>query len=161
MSSNCLAMIPRILKGVFLQLSSGHVSAQSADELKRIIGAWRLVSIETGTLRHNRGSRPIGFLYYDQNGYMAVQIMPSRSRKKFSAGGPTPDEARDALAGYTAYFGTYLVDEKKQLVIHHITGNIRPGDFGTVVRRYEFLSDNSLALSPVESTVRLTWERIE
>lgn len=146
---------------VFLQLFSGHVGAQPADEAKRIIGTWRLVSIDAGTLRHNRGSRPSGFLYYDENGYMAVQIMPSRPRKTFSAGGPTAEEATDALAGYTAYFGTYFVDEKKQIVVHHLTGNIRPGALGSVVRRYQFPSDDSLVLSPVESKAKLTWERIE
>jgi hypothetical protein len=40
---------------------------------------------------------------------MAVQIMPDRDRPKFANSQPTPDEAKSALVGYTAYFGTYTV----------------------------------------------------
>ena len=92
---------------------------------------------------------------------MAVQIMPSRPRRKYTDGSPTPEEARDALLGYTAYFGRYTVQPGGRTVVHHIRGNINPGGLGNVVRRYEFLSDDRLLLSPVESNARLTWERVK
>ena len=144
-----------------LQSLSSCASSQTTGEPKRFNGTWRLVSIATGTVRHNRGERPTGLLYYDDKGYMAVQIMPSRRRSTWSRGGPTPDEAKDALSGYTAYFGTYTVDENQGIVIHHRTGNIRPGAFGKLVRRYEFLSDDTLLLRPAESRTRLIWERVK
>lgn len=38
---------------------------------------------------------------------MAVQVMPDRPRAKFAAAEPTPEEAKAALTGYSAYFGTW------------------------------------------------------
>jgi hypothetical protein len=149
------------LGAALLQSFSTCASGQTTGEPKRFIGTWRLVSITTGTVRHNRGERPTGLLYYDDKGYMAVQIMPSRPRSTWSRGGPTPDEAKDALSGYTAYFGTYTVDESQGVVVHHRTGNIRPGAFGKLVRRYDFLSEDRLLLRPVESSTRLIWDRVK
>ncbi len=151
----------QLLVGAALLQSSGGSNAEATEESKRFIGTWRLVSIATGTVPHNRGGRPTGVLYYDDKGYMAVQIMPSRPRSTWSRGGPTPDEAKDAVSGYTAYFGTYVVDEKQGVVVHQRTGNIRPGAFGKLVRRYQFLSDDRLLLQPVESRSRLIWERVK
>jgi hypothetical protein len=147
--------------GIPGELLGNPVGGQPGDEAKRLVGTWRLVSIATGTVRHNRGERPTGLLHYDDNGYMSVQIMPSRSRSKWSNGGPTPDEAKDSLGGYTAYFGRYTIDENKDLVVHHRMGNIRPGAFGKIVRRYEFLSEDTLLLTPVESKTRLIWARVK
>ena len=131
------------------------------DAAKRLVGTWRLISIAESQLAQYRGDRPVGLIYYDDKGHMAVQIMPSRPRSKYAESLPTPEEARDALLGYTAYFGTYSVDEDRRIVTHHRTGNINPGAFGDFVRRYEFLSDDRVLLSPIESRAGLTWERIK
>jgi hypothetical protein len=100
-------------------------------------------------------------IYYDAKGYMAVQIMPDRPRPKFAAANPTPDEAKAALSGYTAYFGTYSIDERAHTVTHHRTGDIHPGPLGDFVRRYEFTSNDRLILRPVETDSAVTWERIK
>jgi hypothetical protein len=98
---------------------------------------------------------------------MAVQIMPDRARPKWSGapiGGnptPTPNEARAAILGYGAYFGTYTIDERARTVTHHRAGNINPNGLGDFVRRYEFAPDDRLILRPVESTSELIWERIK
>jgi hypothetical protein len=134
--------------------------AETADAAKRLVGTWRLVSITESQLQQYRGEHPTGLLYYDDTGHMAVQIMPSRERPKYADTLPTPEEARDAVLGYTAYFGTYTVDEGNQTVTHHRTGNINPGGLGDFVRRYQFLSEDMLVLMPVESRAGLTWERI-
>ena len=126
----------------------------------RLVGTWRLVSVEGSKLAPYRGERPTGFLCYDASGNMAVQIMPDRKRSRYAGELPTAEEARDALLGYTAYFGTYQVDEKTRTITHHRTGNINPGKFGDFVRRYEFLSDDKIVLMPVESNAGLIWERI-
>ncbi len=133
----------------------------------RFIGNWRLISIVGGTpaLQAAFGPHPTGMIYYDGTGHMAVQIMADRARAKWDVGKePTPDEARDAIAGYAAYFGTYTVDETEQTVTHHRTGDIRLGSLGDFTRRYEFVSDDQIILRPVESeyaTLVLTWERIK
>ena len=132
-----------------------------AGDANRLVGTWRLVSITGSKLDQYRGERPTGFLYYDEKGHMAVQIMPSRKRSAYAGEMPTAEEARDALLGYTAYFGTYSVDEKKRVITHHRMGNVNPGGLGDFVRRYEFLSDDKIVLMPVESSAGLTWERIK
>mgnify|MGYP003580104570 CR=1 FL=1 len=141
----------------------------------RLVGTWSLLSYESSDTESQkyRGPKPVGLLYYDRSGRMAVQISPDRPRRRFTgpqAGiftgpQPTPDEAIDALSGYAAYFGTYTVDERAQTVTHKRAGNINPGGLGDFVRRYEFLSENRVALVPQERTdlraVRLTWERVD
>lgn len=133
-------------------------SPAASDIKKRFIGSWRLVSIE-GTPNANRGERPSGLIYYDATGHMAAQIMPDRPRPTWT-GSPTPEQAREALRGYTAYFGTYTIDERARTVTHHREGSLVPGvvDF---VRRYEFAAGDRLILTPVDSTTRLTWELIK
>jgi hypothetical protein len=141
----------------------------------RLIGTWSLVSYESSDAesRQYRGPKPIGLLYYDRTGHMAVQISPDRMRRRFTgpqAGvftgpQPTPDEALDAISGYAAYFGTYTVDERAQTVAHKRVGNINPGGLGDFVRRYELPTEDRLVLVPQERTdlraVRLTWERLK
>jgi Lipocalin-like domain len=137
-------------------------SAPGSDEAKRFVGTWTLVSIESDRGAEVRGQRPIGVIYYDAAGNMAAQIMPDRPRSKWSAGeSPTPEQAKDAISGYTAYFGTYTVDEKARTVSHHRKGSLTPGAVGVdAVRRYEFASADRLILTPVENPkMRLTWER--
>lgn len=141
----------------------------------RLVGTWTLVSYESSDTESQqyRGTKPVGLLYYDRTGHMAVQISPDRPRRRFTgpqAGvftgpQPTPAEALDAISGYAAYFGTYTVDERAQTVTHKRVGNINPGGVGDFVRRYEFPTDDRLVLVPQERTdlraVRLTWERMK
>jgi hypothetical protein len=143
--------------------ASGQSVSQS-DISKRFFGTWRLVSIESnGQMDPTRGSHPTGMIYYDATGHMAAQIMPDRPRPKYAGPQPTPEEAKTALIGYTAYFGTYSIDEGARIVKHHRMGSVNPGMVGIdAVRRYEFASDDRLILTPVENPkTRLTWERIK
>lgn len=151
-----------LLTLVFVTSLGGQSATQGADA-KRFIGAWRLVSItQNGALDPNRGARPTGLLYYDLTGNMAVQIMPDRVlRRQFAGAQPTPEEAQAALLGYTAYFGTYSVDERAHTVTHHREGNINPGALSDFIRRYEFLAGDRVALMPVENQNRLVWEPIK
>ena len=134
--------------------------SQSADA-KRFLGTWRLVETTTdGKPDPVRGLHPVGLIYYDATGHMAAQIMPEGRRRAFAGTAPTPEEAKAALTGYTAYFGTYSVDERARTVTHHRDANINPGALGPFVRRYEFLPGDRLALTPMENQNRLVWERI-
>ena len=135
--------------------------SQGADG-KRFLGTWRLVETTTdGKPDPNRGLHPVGVIYYDATGHMAAQIMPEGRRRAFAGILPTPEEAHAALRGYTAYFGTYAVDERTQTVTHQRDGNINPGGLGPFVRRYEFLPGDRLVLRPMENQNRLVWERIK
>ena len=120
-----------------------------ARDTARFSGTWRLVSDTT-----------TGIMIYDSLGNMAAQVMPNRVRRKYAAAEPTPEEAKDAITGYLAYFGTYTVDEQGRIVTHHRKGSINPGQVGDdVVRAYVFESNDRLVLTPAGSTNKIVWER--
>jgi hypothetical protein len=130
---------------------------------------YRLVTTETkdekGQWMPNARSTALGYILYDPTGQMAAQIMP-RDRKKYAATPPTPDEARAAIQGYTAYFGTFVVNEAEKYVIHRREGQINPGGDVDLKRFYEFVG-NRLILTPAPANAptqpgnnRLTWERL-
>jgi hypothetical protein len=120
-----------------------------ARDTPRFFGTWRLVSDTT-----------TGIMIYDSLGNMAAQVMPNRARRKYAAAEPTPEEAKDAITGYLAYFGTYTVDEQARTVTHHRKGSINPGQVGDdVVRAYVFEPNDRLVLTPAGSTNKIVWER--
>src|ERR1700722_9747481 len=121
----------------------------AGDDAKRFIGTWRLVSdVSTGVM------------IYDNLGNMAVQVMPMHERPKFAGAQPTPDEAKAAMTGYLAYFGTYTVDMTARTITHHRKGSLNPGQVGDdAVRRYEFAAGDRLVLSPVGTGMQIIWER--
>jgi hypothetical protein len=139
------------------------VSGQSDPEdevVKRFYGAWRYVGATLdGKPPPGRGANPKGIIYYDPSGVMVVQVAPDKERGK-AGSAPTPEEARAALAGYIAYFGTYSVDERAGTVTHHRHGSVQPGDVGDLVRGYEFVGDR-LILRPPGTAYEVIWERIK
>lgn len=143
-----------------------RAQGKSQEELRKpFVGTWRLVTIESGPeSAANRGNRPTGIIMYDAHGLMNVQIMPDRPRPKYT-GAPTPEQALDAMRGYTAYWGTYTIDDKAQTVTHHRQGML---DSGIVdyVRKFELKDGgNRITLTPVSGgttnpPTHLTWERV-
>jgi Lipocalin-like domain len=147
------------------------VTGQSAPSAlkNRFIGTWKLVNIEQ---RNARGeviaptpaapSNRTGYLIYDPAGYMAVSIMPV-GRKKYADAQPTDDEAKAAIAGYAAYFGTFTINEADRSVTHHLQGSLNPG-MAPDQKRFFDLAGNRLTLKPPAAAngnqSRLTWERM-
>src|SRR6202142_853813 len=124
---------------------------------ERLIGAWRLVSLET--VRPNGeviypffGWHPEGLLIYDRSGWMSVQIAsdpkptvpPSDSREGFMAA-PAAEKAR-AIEGYYAYCGMWTVDPSGKTVTHHIRQSLTPGTRGEDALRRLSLDGNRLTL---------------
>jgi hypothetical protein len=136
---------------------AGEAWAQG-DIAKRLIGTWRLVDMVNEKGQPARGPNPTGYIHYDPSGVMSVQIQPDWERPKFSFGKSTPEQAKAALEGYTAYFGTYLIDEQAATVTHRRTGNINPGDMGDFVRKVEFRDNRLILRSETNNTI--TWERV-
>jgi len=127
------------------------------------IGTWRLVSIASSESRLF-GERPVGILIYDADGHVAVHIMRNpRPDISSGPGFPTAKEVQIAYKGYYAYYGTYEVNWEKQTITHHLEGSLRPGDVGKDFTRAYEISDNRLALRPVDDCQArdacLTWER--
>ena len=143
-----------IISVIFLGAGAGSAQApafSAETDTQRFIGSWRAVNPDQ-----------LGIMIYDNVGNMAVQVMPLRERKKFAGAQPTPDEAKDAITGYLAYFGSYTVDEAAHTITHHRKGSVNPGLVGQdAVRRYTFATDDRLILVPVESGNQIIWERFK
>ena len=144
--------------------STANLAAQQksqAELRKAFVGTWRLISITGGNTPAARG-KPTGLIIYDTHGNMAAQIQPDRQRQTYT-GTPTAEQLADRARGYTAYFGTYTIDEKASVVTHHRQGQLDSGavDF---VRKFELTDGgNRIVLTPVGGTgpaSKLTWERV-
>jgi hypothetical protein len=143
----------------------GAGSGKSQVELRKlVVGTWRLISMEGGPPAsiEARGPKPTGLIMYDANGYMAAQIMPDRARPKYT-GVPDPKVAYDMMRGYTAYWGTYTIDEKTKTITHHRQGML---DGGVVdyIRTFELLPPDRIVLTTVNTSnlpIRLVWERVK
>jgi hypothetical protein len=134
---------------------------------ERLPGTWRLVSYERrespdAAWTRRFGDHPKGYIMYDATGHMMVEFEKMPPPAKFASGddwNPTPDEARAALLGYIAYFGTYTVDEAAQAVTHHVEGSLNPSYFGTDQLRPATFEGDRLTLSDGK-TFRVVWERV-
>ena len=156
-----VAVVAIAALGGYWQAAAGQGKSQ-AELRKPFVGSWRLVSIEGGNNPTTRGSKPTGLIIYDAHGNMAAQIQPDRQRPTYT-GTPSPEQMAERMRGYTAYFGTYTIDEKAGTVTHHREGRLDAGavDF---VRKFELTPDgNRITLTPVGGTgtrTHLTWERV-
>lgn len=129
-------------------------------------GAWELASI----VRHaangeelSRNEESTGFIMYDPAGYMGV-VIQGADRQPATGRPATPEDGLAAYRSYTAYFGTFSVDDEAGAVTHHLRASMNPNAAGAdYVRKYEF-SDDTLTLQPPAGadggTVLLTWRKL-
>ena len=142
-----------------------------------LIGAWKLVSIESVFLDGEittewMGPKPTGTLHYLPDGHMSLQFM-SDPRPRFSEGsGGNRDtfekEAVAAYNGYYAYWGRYQLNAETQEIRHHVTGSLRPSEVGrTLVRTVQIDGARLVITTPVSKRRgkdyrnRLTFERMD
>jgi hypothetical protein len=155
-------------------------AAPKQDDLsKRLVGAWRLVSVE-GNPPGLPGyyDRPTGLLIYNSSGRMSAQIVAKANRKPFAPFNQgrisaTSEDKAAAFDSYQAYYGTYTVDAKAGTITHHLEGSLIPGREGiNNVRWFEFRGEDRLLLIPIEdgkggvlgrkdAAYKLLWERIK
>ncbi len=153
-----------------------RAETQQEKVIQKLIGAWRLVSVEgTDATFHLAYDHPTGLIVYDRSGWMSVQIDVKGIRKPFVNGpaGGTIEEKVAAFDNYIAYYGTYTVDLKTQTVTHHLEDSSQPNRRGVNnVRWFEFQGNDRLLLIPREdgkggmierknATYKLLWERIK
>jgi hypothetical protein len=143
---------------------------------KKIVGVWRLVSVE-GVLPGMPGfyDRPTGLMVYDASGTMSVQIANRSARKKFAQGlaAGTAEEKAEAFSTYFSYYGTYTVDAAAGTVTHHVEDSSYPDLRGRKeIRWLEFQGEDRMVLMPLEdgnggtvarkdATYKLVWERVK
>jgi Lipocalin-like domain len=142
---------------------------------KMIVGTWRMVGVETrlvdgsGPATLPRGKQPTGFIIYDSQGRMYVQIMNSdETRPPRKGAGPLNEkEQAQAFSSYTAYFGRYTINEEVQSVTHHVEGSVNPRNVGNEMPRFVEVSQDRLSLNTFAKgqdgkervTLRM-WERV-
>ena len=166
----------RILLLILFCVALFAAEPQQNDAANKLVGAWRLVSIEgTDPTFHFAYDHPTGLITYDRSGWMSVQIDIKGVRKPFVGGlaSGTGDEKVTAFDNYIAYYGRYTVDLKAQTVTHHLEDASQPNWRGVNnVRWFEFQGNDRLLLIPREdgkggeidrknATFKLLWERIK
>ena len=140
-----VTLLSRLACSLLVALSSACVSlavAQSpkpasGDKAGPLVGTWRLVEFwDRDSLAapfvYLYGQRPTGYFTYDATGHLSIQIMrgPEPFRVDTTRGESwflkaSPDELRQAVQDYRAYFGTYTVDAAHGIVTHHVEGDSR------------------------------------
>jgi hypothetical protein len=153
-----------------------HADTNSAAERQKFIGMWRLIAGEskdqtTEVVSYPWGRTPFGRLLYDDAGRVFVQLMnPGRrtvggvSNRGAAAAiaSLSPDNMREMLTGFNAYFGNFDIDQAAGTVIHHLESALIPSWVGTDQRRrYEFSAAGELILLNTASGAdyRLVWQR--
>lgn len=150
----------------FLSLLALPTIAQSPDPpgapaaAQRIAGAWQLV---TRTVQRADGSsiadpvlgdRPIGRLFYDASGVMALQMMRvGRSAAISRPTNPKDESNPRVVLGYDAYFGRYTIDQRAGTITHRVESSLFPEDLGKEFVRGFTLDNERLTLrftSPAE-----------
>jgi len=119
-----------------------------------ILGTWKVVTYEDRTAgqppKYPYGEKPRGLLIYDATGHMSIQLM-KMPHPKIASGDEekaTPAEKTALYDAYAAYFGTYTVDTKRSVVIHHVEGDLYDVFIGTDQERPFEISGDRLILRP-------------
>lgn len=134
------------------------------EDARKFIGSWSLVAItDNGKTTQWRGANPSGIITYHESGWMAAQIQPDHPLVQMAGSEPSGEEAQQALYGYTAYFGTFTVNEATKIVTHHRKGSVTPGWHTRPVfeRAYVFEGDDRVLLHPVGTKNELIWQRLQ
>jgi hypothetical protein len=96
-----LLTLSTLLPGV---ASSPRTESQN-DPAKRLVGAWRLVSVEgTSPVFHFAFDHPRGLIIYDPSGRMSVQQANVGDRKAFT-NGPAAGTVEEKAAAFDSYGG--------------------------------------------------------
>jgi hypothetical protein len=139
----------------FTQAQSAKNQVASHDSAReKLIGAWRLVSLE-GPGADGKISRITdlkGMLVYTRDGHMSVQLMYPQS-----ASGLSNDYVKN---GYEASFGSYEVNEQAHTVTHHVEGSITEELVGKDLPRVYQFSDGHLIIKSTRPSElwSVTWE---
>jgi Lipocalin-like domain len=155
-----------------------QLKPDAASVRDQLVGAWRLVSIETirpsGDIIYPfYGKPPEGLIVYDRSGWMSVQIIsdprpttPNAASRQAFLAAPTSEKVA-AVEGYYAYCGTWTLDTSNSTVTHHIKQSLYPGERGEDGVRHYTLDGDRLTLVAKTHEMggdhgrKLVWRRIQ
>ena len=151
-----------ILLGLCITVATTMPASSQQSDRERLVGVWRLISITThGKVNPLRGGKPTGFLFYTAAGDMGAMIQPERPPIPMKGKTPSGEEAIAALKGFTAYWGTYTVDEKAKIITHSRYAHAQPGYEVDAIRAYRFEGADRIVLGQPGSGNANTWERVK
>ena len=138
-----------------------------------LVGTWRLRTWKNvgsdGSAVDPLGERPVGYIIYNHDGYMSVEIMAANREPYHDPDvfGGTPGERSEAISMYLSYSGPFEVLSDRDTVIHHIEVCSFPNWVGNAQVRFAKLDGDLLTLSTkpmtfegVERRAELVWERV-
>ena len=122
----------------------------------RLVGGWRLVSIEQrGADADARRVECCGLFVFTRDGHASVQVMRREPQ------GQTPAVADQySRGGYEATYGTYVIDESTHTFTIHVEGALAPALVGRDLPRvYEFSGRQLIVTSAYPNEHwKATWE---
>lgn len=162
-------MIRMFVVGLVWLSFSSTLFAQSQN---RLVGTWRLVSVESTSLNGAKnltafGPHPTGFATFTEDGRMSL-IMSDDGRKPLSVvdrvSAPMPERA-EAFATFVAYAGRYTVDHDT-LVFHVEASSIQNWVNTDLTRALNFDNNRMSLKTPttlkggVLQTIETDWEKL-
>ena len=136
---------------------------------ERFIGTWKLVSYELRSddqVTYPLGKDAVGYLMYNNDGYMSAALMASKRRRFVDMMKATTEEIEAAADTYVAYCGKYEVTKDK--VTHLPETSFIPNVVGEKQERfYKFEGDKLILSTPPmthggkQHTAYLTWKRVK
>jgi Lipocalin-like domain len=124
-----------------LTLVSGSILAQQKALKDQLVGSWALVSAsqmtKDGKKSDRWGPNPRGFAVFEANGRYSFMIYRS-DVPKFASANPTQasaDEAKAAIQGMTAHYGTWSIDEATKTLTTNIEAGSIPNLNGSNQKR--------------------------
>jgi len=144
-------LIGTVVAGMCLTTAAGSEPPRCT-----ICGTWILVDRIDRTANGDvlpeptLGQDPVGILFYDRAGNVAVQLMKrNRSSLAGTVASQVPGSENNTGSGngYDAYFGKYEIDLKQHTVTHVLEGAVSPADVGKRVTRTFQIDRDELRLS--------------
>src|SRR5215469_5895739 len=139
----CLVTSASLISDVWLSGNQDRADKESIRD--RLVGAWRLASLEEqGADGQLHKVDYTGMIVYTRDGHMSVQIM-ARDPKAAPPAGPVQYE----LGGYEGYYGRYDIDERAHSVTHHVEGALVRTLIGNDLTRVYDFSCNQPTLNAI------------
>jgi hypothetical protein len=136
------------------QANGAEEKRASGSDRERLVGAWRLKSMNGPDGKPLTTGIPTGMLIYTRDGHMSVQLMYPRSASSLSN--------EYVLNGYEASFGNFVVNETTHTLTHQVrganTGELLVGK--DLPRVYQLTTDGHLVIRSARADEHwsVTWE---
>ena len=161
-----------VITALALTLLPGSTLAQQKSLKDQLVGSWTLVSAVQMTKEGGKSDRwgpnPRGFAVFEANGRFSFMIFRS-DVPKFASANPnqaSAEEAKVAIQGMTAQFGTWSIDEATKTLTTNLEAVSLPNlNGGTQKRIISSLSATELKYtnpaSQIGSVDDVVWKRAQ